>query len=115
MKNKRRIKIAVLAALAACVTLLCSSCVKKIYHYTGRTEKFGPGNHTISVPLGCGKDARMEAVKYEDHEGYEIVCVSMDKGYTTVVYRNTVTVECPETEDGYVVFGNPVKQLTMEN
>lgn len=106
MKNKRSLKIMILAALAAVATLLCSSCGKT--NYTGRTKIFEKGQHSIAVSLGPKLETKN--VEIEAHPGYEATSVGIDNFHWVVLYTNTERVECAGTDRGFSEFGIPVEQ-----
>ena len=113
MKNKRRIKIALLAALGACVVLLCSSCSQEAITYTGRLKKIPAGKHTVGVFLE--QIGGYENFEIPEYPGYEAVSAAYkDSGYWVVMYRNTEEVECAETSKGYIEIGVPTKNVTMK-
>lgn len=113
MKNKRRIKTVILAALVAVTTLIMSGCVKKDYQYTGKVKVFPAGTHFISIPIEEKYYRRYHQL--ECPEGYKINSISApSKSIGIILYENTVAVECTETEDGYVLFGLPVEEVNTK-
>lgn len=84
-------------------------------------QRFGVGEHTISVPIGSG--VRSNIVQHEYHPGYEPVGITVRSygkimecyGGGAILYTNTSEVECNATsvgKDGYVQFtdfGTPVE------
>ena len=112
---KRKTKIALLAGIAAVATLLCSSCGKS---YTGRTQTFEPGQHTLGVNLGPKLET--DYVQIPNHAGYEPISAGVDYWHWIILYKNTVEVECAETTRGFIEFGTPVQKdatlsLAMED
>ena len=106
MKNKRSLKVMILAAMTAVVTLLCSSCGRT--NFTGKTKLFNPGEHTVVVSLGLKLETKN--VQIENHPGYVAESVGSDYYHWIVLYRNTELVECVETTRGYTEFGEVVEQ-----
>ena len=111
MKNKRSLKIMILAAMAAVVTLLCSSCGKSLPNFTGRTKVFEKGKHTVGVRV----ESTGENEIIPEYPGYEVVGIAFQGKEWLVLYKNTQDVECAETSKGYNQLGIPVeKEVTRE-
>lgn len=119
MKNKRKLKVMILAALAATVTLVCSGCQAYKPEYTGRLKVFKVGEHAIAIPYNGDPDNKPIQVPVQP--GYEVIGISSSDHVSkyVILYKNVEDVECTETEDGYTLFGIPVekeqtRKLTQE-
>ena len=113
MKNKRRLKAILLAALAAVGTLLLSSCDSNSKTlYTGRTKVFDTGKHLLSVPIRDDYKPNTDKVNIECPDGYQVagMGVTSGSGILVVLFENIVPVECAETEKGYNEIGIPVEK-----
>ena len=108
MKNKRRLKAILLAALAAVGTLLLSSCSSEKTVYTGRRKVFETGEHTITQKINTTNLNK----KIDCPDGYEIISMGVTGGNNLVfLLRNTTNVECVETDLGYNQPGTPVEKV----
>lgn len=105
---KRKTKIALLSGLSATILLVCSGCADDKITYTGRTKLFNPGEHMVTV----GTELKI----YDNQllpqvEGYKIFSVSIDaNNQIVIVYENTETVECVQTDKGYTELGIPTSK-----
>lgn len=124
MKDKRRLRVMILAAIAAVVTLACSSCSnnkedKNIY--TGNTKIFESGQHQVLLNANREVYTAPQGYTYYDvycPEGYKITGLGETSYYKQIILcENVVPVEVQEINGGYALPGTPVEQnmkLTME-
>lgn len=84
-------------------------------HSNSNIKEFGVGEHIISVPIN--EDNRLEQFQYDYHEGYEVVGIATSSwgdvknyfGGGILLYKNTTPVQCTLTDNGYTIFGKPMK------
>ena len=113
MKNKRRLKAIILAALAAVGTLLLSSCSKKEIMFTGRTKTFEPGTHMVVTYSEIKNDPTNDLVPY--YPGYKAISIGITPNARwAIMYENTETVEVAETDKGYNHIGSPVNEIVLK-